>query len=299
MNIFIVEDNINIIRLLEKIIIDRELGKLLGHATDGILGLKEIQRLTPDIVLVDLLMPGKDGISLVREVKRLYPEIQFIMISQVSSKDMIGKAYQSGIEYFISKPINAIEVESVINKVEDKIQVNRKLSQIQSLFTDPNSSSKNEKNFSKDNDEEDNYNGLNTEKENNSNRIEKIKRVMRVIGIAGETGSQDIISILEYLIRTKESIDSYTISELCSKFTHQAKTMEQRIRRTAMVGMINLANLGIEDYMNEIFIEYSNGIYNFEQIKIEMDYIRGKSRKRGKVNLKKIIDGLLFYSDSY
>ena len=44
-----------------------------------------------------------------------------------------------------------------------------------------------------------------------------------------------------------------TIKELCSKFSDNPKTMEQRISRTATVGMINLANIGIEDYMNEIF----------------------------------------------
>lgn len=277
MNIFIVEDDNNIIRLLEKIIIDRELGKLLGHANDGIIGLKEIKSIRPDIVLVDLLMPGKDGISLVKEAKSIYPEIQFIMISQVSSKDMIGKAYQAGIEYFISKPINAIEVESVIFKVEDKLNINRKLNKIQSLFT-------NDSNYQKE--------------EKDNSRIENIKRIMRMIGIAGESGSQDILSITRYLIDTKQSINDITIRELCSKFTDQTKTMEQRIRRTAMIGMINLANLGIEDYMNETFIEYSNGLYNFEQVKIEMDYIRGKSKRRGKVNLKKFIDGIVFYSNS-
>ncbi|MGF7057651.1 response regulator [Brassicibacter mesophilus] len=276
MNIFIVEDDSNITRLLEKIIKDRELGTLLGHANDGINGLMEIQSLKPDIVLVDLLMPGKDGISLVREAKNTYPNIQFIMISQVSSKDMIGKAYQSGIEYFISKPINAIEVESVIHKVQDKINMNRKLDQIQSLFIKDNNKQVEEK---------------------SSARVEGVRSVMQRIGIAGEAGSQDIIDITKYLIDTKQSMSDFTVKELCSKFTNKVKSMEQRIRRTATVGMINLANLGIEDYMNEIFTEYSNGLYNFEQIKTEMDYIRGKSKKRGKVNLKKFIDGIVFYSN--
>lgn len=277
MNIFIVEDDNNVIRLLEMIIADRELGKLLGHANDGITGLREIQTLKPDIVLVDLLMPGKDGISLVKEAKVLYPDVQFIMISQVSSKDMIGKAYQSGVEYFINKPINAIEVENVIHRVEDKLNITRKLNQIQSLFT-----------------KNDNY----QEKDKTGNSIEKIKRIMQMIGIVGESGCQDILNIVKYLIDTRQSMSDLTINELCSKFTDQAKTMEQRIRRTAMVGMINLANIGIEDYMNEIFMEYSNGLYNFEQIKIEMDYIRGRSKKRGKVNLKKFIDGMVFYINS-
>ncbi|AFS77611.1 signal transduction response regulator [Gottschalkia acidurici 9a] len=276
MNIFIVEDDNNIIRVLEKIIKDRELGTLLGYANDGVTGLEEIQAQKPDIVLVDLLMPGKDGISLVREVRSIHPNIQFIMISQVSSKDMIGKSYESGIEYFISKPINAIEIESVIRKVQDKIDMNRKLNQIQSLFIKDNNNSEIEKEF---------------------DRVENIKKIMQRIGIMGESGSQDIINITKYLIDTKQSTFGYTAKELCSKFTDQPKTMEQRIRRTATVGMINLANIGIEDYMNEIYNEYSNGLYNFEQIKIEMDYIRGKSNKRGTVNVKKFIDGMVFYSN--
>lgn len=277
MKIFIVEDDKNIIRVLEIIIADRELGEIIGYANNGISGFEEIIVLKPDIVLVDLLMPGKDGISLVKEVKSLYPYVQFIMISQVSSKDMIGKSYQSGIEYFISKPINAIEVESVIHKVEDKINTNRKLNQIKSLFT-------------MDMDKQ--------EEERTSSRIEGIKRIMQRIGIVGEVGSQDILNIVRYLIDIKQNMSGFTIRELCSKFTDQPKTMEQRIRRTALVGMVNLANLGIEDYMNETFTEYSSGLYNFEQIKIEMDYIRGKSKKRGKVNIKKFIDGLVFYSNN-
>jgi len=273
--IFIIEDDNNIIKQLEKIIIDRELGQVIGYANDGITGLEEIIDLKPDIVLVDLLMPGKDGISLVKEAKKIHPDMFFIMISQVSSKDMIGKSYQSGIEYYVSKPINAIEVESVIKKVEDKLEMNRKLNQIKSLFSNNKDEQK---------------------KQKTSSGIEKVKVIMQRIGIAGESGSQDIYNIVKYLIDTKQNVSDFTLKELCSKFTDQPKTMEQRIRRTAMVGMVNLANLGIEDYLNETFIEYSTGLYNFEQIKTEMDYIRGKSKKRGKVNIKKFIEGMVLYT---
>ncbi len=116
MRIYIVEDDDNIVNILEKIILDKDLGEVIGKANDGKKGLEEIPLLKPDIVLVDLLMPGMDGINLTRKVKAIDPDIQYIMISQVSSKDMIAKAYESGIEYYISKPINAIEVQSVIKK---------------------------------------------------------------------------------------------------------------------------------------------------------------------------------------
>ena len=118
---------------------------------------------------------------------------------------------------------------------------------------------------------------------------------MQRLGVAGEAGSQDIIQVAKYLIETNQSMSNFTVKEICSRFTDNPKTMEQRMRRAAAVGLVNLANIGIEDNINEIFVEYSNGLYNFEQVKIEMDFIRGKTKKRGKVNIKKFLDGIVYY----
>ncbi|TJX13254.1 response regulator [Tissierella creatinini] len=276
MKIFLVDDNEGIVRILKKIIEDKDLGEVIGEATNGIEAIERIRLLKPQIVLVDLLMPGKDGISMVREIKSTIPEIQYIMISQVSSKEMISKAYQSGIEFYISKPIDAIEVETVLRKVIERIEMNKKLEKIQSLF--------------------DGSSNQITITQPEVNNVTGIKRVMQRMGILGETGSQDIISAAEYLIDNNLSMSDITVIELCSHFTDNPKTMEQRIRRTATAGMINLANIGIEDYLNEVFVDYSNGLYNFEQLKIEMDFIRGKTKKRGKVNLKKFLEGIVYYS---
>ena len=43
----------------------------------------------PDIVIVDLLMPEIDGISFVEKARPLLDHTAFIMLSQVSSKEMI------------------------------------------------------------------------------------------------------------------------------------------------------------------------------------------------------------------
>ena len=275
MKIYIAEDDSNISRILEMIILDKNLGDIVGRAENGISALDDIKRLKPDIVLVDLLMPGKDGISLVKEAKPINIETQYIMISQVSSKDMISKAYESGIEYYISKPIDAIEVQTVIKKVSEKINMNKKLSQIQSLFSVTEDQDKGQ--------------------QNNFDSEEEIKRVMHRIGIMGESGSEDIIEVTKYLVESGQNMSNFTVKELCSKFADNPKTLEQKIRRTATVGMVNLANIGIEDYMNEIFTEYSNGLYNFQQLKIEMDFIRGKTKKRGRVSIRKFIDGMIYY----
>ncbi|MEK6266560.1 MAG: response regulator, partial [Clostridium sp.] len=215
---------------------------------------------------------------IVKTAKTVRPEMQFIMISQVSSKNMIEKAYENGVEFYIQKPINAVEIETIIKRVSEALVTNRTLSQIQKLFN-------------KD------TNILNSNLLKPENEIQIIKNIMLRVGIMGEVGSKDIIDITVSLIRNNEDIDKYTLRELFNKFTDNPKSMEQRIRRTISIGMNNIANLGIEDYMNEVFVEYSTGLFNFEQVKKEMDYIRKKSSDRGKGNMKKFIDGMISYCE--
>lgn len=275
MNIYIVEDDMNVINILIKIIEERNLGNVIGYSQDGLSGEKEIIKLNPDIVLVDLLMPGKDGLHLIKDVKKTNPKIQFIMLSQVSSKDMIGRAYEYGVEYYIHKPINALEIDSILRNVIERIQMKKTMDQIQKFIGSENSPHK-----------------IHGKKDMES----KINNIMQGIGIVGEVGSQDIVNIISYLIENNKSMQDFTITELLSQFTDNPKSLEQRIRRTAAIGLSNLAYLGLEDYMDQIFVEYSNSLYSFKQVKIEMDYIKGISEKKGRVNLKKFIEGILFYS---
>lgn len=275
MKYFIVEDDLNIVKILSKIICDRDLGEVVGYSLDGMSALDEIMSLKPDIVLVDLFIPQKDGISLVKEIRKNEKNIAFIMISQVSSKDMISKAYECGIEFYVQKPVNAVEIQNVIGSVKEKIDNKRKLNQIKNLFTLQNSSQRQ---------------SAKPDYERN------LKYVLQKIGVMGEAGTQDIIGIIKFLIDSNVNLSDFTIKSICKKFSYNPKTVEQRIRRTAVKGMINLAHLGIEDNMNDTFLEYSSGLYNFREVKIEMDYIRGKSKYRGKISIRKFIDGLMCYS---
>lgn len=279
MNIFIVEDDITAIKLLIKIVEERTLGHVVDFLQVGTFELEILERLEIDIVLLDLLMPGVDGITLAKKIKAEYPEVRILMISQVSSKDMIGSAYVSGIDYYIQKPINALELESVLKRVEDQIQKDKMLKKIQSIISIGGESADKSKDFG--------Y----------AQKKEKMKRIFQQIGILGESGSGDLLEVASYILTHKEQMKLYTLKEVTKNFQENAKVKEQRMRRAITVGLSNLAHLGIEDNLNENFLEYSNTLYSFEQIKKEMDYIRGKSGVRGKVNLKKFIDGLIYYCE--
>lgn len=91
--------------------------------------MEDLRDLTPDIVIADLLMPVMDGLTFVEEARKSHPQLAFIMLSQVSSKDMIADAYEKGIEFLFQKPVNSVELETVIKKVSASLSMNPGFSQ--------------------------------------------------------------------------------------------------------------------------------------------------------------------------
>lgn len=278
MEIYIVEDDVTVISILEDIIEDNELGTICGTTEGEPANVDEILALEPDVILVDFLMPGKDGVELVRELKEKGCGARCIMISQVSAKELVGKAYDAGMEFFISKPINIIEVKSVIQKVEKQIENEKTLSNIKKMFMAEIAD-------------------MPKEKKPDDGYGRKVQYILNRLGMSGEKGGDDIMRICQYLHSNKRPISQVSIGQLCEILSDAPKNMEQRIRRAIAVGMSNLAHLGIEDFMNDTFTSYSSTLFPFEEIRAEMDYIRGKRKYGGKVSIKKFIDSLMLAAD--
>ena len=275
MKFYLVDDDLMVVKILENIIEEQRLGEVIGYSTDSIDSISDIVSKKPDIVLVDMLMPQMDGATLVGEIKSLNPNIKFIMISQITTKNLISKAYNAGIEFFINKPINKIEVTNVIRKLLDTINMEKKFKIIENMFSGS---------------------GI-IEEPATVNKIQNIRFVFSKLGIMGEKGSDDIVRICEYMLENNIRSFDFKVRDICESLSENPKAMEQRLRRAINKGLINIANVGIEDYMNEIFIRFSNTIFDFENVKAEMDYIRGKRKSGGKISIKRFIDNLILMSE--
>ncbi|MTI66181.1 MAG: response regulator [Firmicutes bacterium] len=274
LKIYIADDDTNIVKILKNIINKKQLGMVVGFCYDGETVLDEIEECNPDILIIDYLMPNKDGASVVKEVHKKYKNIYCIIISQVSDEEMIKDSYDSGIEYFVSKPINILEIENAIKMVKEKVEMAAIIKKIKDMISI-------EKETKKPND--------------NKEQIDCIKLILSQIGILGEKGSYDIINICKYIINNK-IYEPLSIKNVCLDLGYKPKTIKQRMRRAINIGLINIANAGIEDYMNDYFVKYSNTLFDFESVKKEMDYIRGKGDLRGSVNVTKFIESLLIQS---
>lgn len=283
MKFYFVDDDKNIRTILKILVTERNLGECCGSSGNGDDALEDVSALHPDIIIVDLLMPDMDGISFVEKARKISPESACIMLSQVASKDLIAKAYESGIEFFIQKPLNAIEVESVIRNVLKTLSMHRTIGKVQSLF---------ETEFSENGRQSDNPS---PQSENFQSRL---TNVLQKLGIIGELGSKDIITLITWLHDRSETLEQQTLGRLLSQFSENPKSVEQRIRRAASTGLVNLAHLGLEDYSNDVFTEFSNTLYNFEQVRREMDYIRRKSDKHGNVKIRSFLNALLSYCEN-
>ena len=278
MRIYIVEDDLAVINVLEDIIETQNLGEICGDCGGEPTDVMDVLRAGPDVVLVDFFMPVMDGVEFVRELRAVNDRIKCIMISQVTSKELIAKAYNAGIDFFINKPINLIEVRSVLQNVEKQVQNERTLENIRQMFM-----------------EEIRHNPQ--EHSASETYAKKLRYILNRIGISGEKGCPDIIKICQYLHNNRIPVSSLSVAQMCERVSDSPKNMEQRVRRAIASGMSNIANMGIEDFLNETFTSYSSTLFSFEEIKLEMDFIRGKRNCGGKVSIKTFLDGLMLEAD--
>ena len=238
MRIYIVEDDTSVIGILEDIVEGNELGVVCGDSGGEPANLGQILALDPDLVLVDLLMPQKDGIQVVRELKEQGCRAKFIMISQVSNNEMVAKAYLAGVDFFINKPINLIEVRQVILNVRRQLENERDLHTIQSVFAEKAAPV-----------------GRRSRLEAQRKRIQT---TLSQLGMAGEKGARDIVELCMLLLEQGQQVSQVGVGALCAQLSDSPKSMEQRARRAVERGLHHLASLGLEDYGNEIFTLYAS-----------------------------------------
>ncbi|EYE88530.1 transcriptional regulator [Fervidicella metallireducens AeB] len=184
MKFFLVDDDDAIRSMLTEIIEDCGLGEVVGEAQNGaeinskLLNIKKV-----DILIIDLLMPIRDGLETVREVAPTF-DGKIIMLSQIEDKKMVGEAYSLGVEYYITKPINRLEVIGVVQKVIEHMRLQKSINDIQNTlnFLTTGKTENREVITSKDKD-----------------IISAGQTILTDLGIIGESGSKDLLEILKFL----------------------------------------------------------------------------------------------------
>ncbi|HOL17584.1 MAG TPA: response regulator [Bacillota bacterium] len=297
---FVIDDDLACRRILAQIIEDEGLGEVVGELSDGsgdvagtIIGRQ------PDVVLIDLLMPGKDGIEIVEQLRASHFPGKIVMISQVEKKEMVAQAYAAGIEFYINKPVNRIEVISVIKRVLERLEMELSfarmrdsiaaLDYLNNVGPAPSASA------------------LPLPEQEEKIIGERVREILADMGVIGEPGSHDLVQIILFLSNVPD-VDKYLGEYRHLKELYQAvqqkyleaekhsdvRAIEQRVRRAVKHAMDNIAALGLDDFYNPVFERYSAKFFDFNELRLKMKELeQGQvTPTRARVNIKQFINAL-------
>jgi two-component system response regulator YesN len=122
LTVLIVDDETWICQLIGKIIEWEKLGfELIGEAEDGLTAYNLICSRKPDVVITDIRMPGMDGIDIVKKTREAEIKTNFIIISGFKQFEYAHSALKFGVEDYLLKPINKVELTDTLIKIRDRI----------------------------------------------------------------------------------------------------------------------------------------------------------------------------------
>jgi len=274
--IMIIDDDPSIVKMLSMIVDDGKLGRVVATLKSGEYAVDEVLFYKPDIVLIDLLLPVMDGIKIMHALRQKGYQGKFIMISQVEDERMVSRAYEEGTLFYLSKPINSNEVKSIIREVARVIDLENSVAIIQGALRPLSGETK-------------------TVSRVDNNDL--MNKVFIELGISAESGIEDLRAVLFDVMKQKayRTDGSYQLQESYSNISgdQNARTVEQRIRRVITKAFNYMAELGYDDPYHPLFQEYAGLLFDLKQIKQEIRRIDDSSKPKGKINIKRFIEGIL------
>jgi two-component system response regulator YcbB len=290
MNLYLIDDDAAVRKMLSRMITESKLGEVVGESADG-LHVTAGQLADVDVVLMDLLMPGRDGIQTIKALRREGYTGTFVMISQVEHKELVGEAYQEGVDTFIRKPINRYEVLSVLKRVEHHLSLVRSIDTIRHSLSALGGASAT----------------VPPQPQPKISLEERAGTIMLQLGIAGEAGAGDLMKLIRWL--EEEERRNGPLRELPplkdlygqvlrkdrepgpdKHSEREVRALEQRMRRMVLQTLTHLSSLGLSDYANPIFEHYASRLFDFQEVRTRMRELEQETEgTNSKVNVKKFL----------
>ncbi|MBT5471702.1 MAG: response regulator [Nitrospina sp.] len=117
--VLVVDDSAVMRQIIKKNL--KELGfSDLSEAEDGAAGLKKAGEEPVDLIVSDWNMPNMTGLEFLKAVRAddKLKGINFIMVTSEADKEKIMEAVQAGVNQYIVKPFNAMQLEEKIKAIK-------------------------------------------------------------------------------------------------------------------------------------------------------------------------------------
>ena len=125
-SILFVDDEEDVISVIMKKLDWEAMGyRVLGYAKNGMEALEVAEEMMPDVVMTDIKMPYMDGLTLSKKLKGLYPDVKIVIFSGFDEFDYAKEAIKLEAEEYILKPIRAVELQEVFERVKKALDKER------------------------------------------------------------------------------------------------------------------------------------------------------------------------------
>lgn len=307
MNFFIVDESKTTRTFLTTMIHANELGLVIdGIEEEVALTYEQLLDNNIDVLIIHYPYRHLEKLKAIEGIRPVFNGT-ILMISSIIDKCVVADAYSIGVDYYITEPLNEIELVTIINKIrKDYLQRKSLLALKEYIDTiihplvKPTSKHGNLKS------------SLTTQRESHLNKSEIKQRTANILvdlGIMGQSGYQDILNIIEYLYQLDTcSITTFSFPPMKDLFYEvarnnnasskdldkEAKALEQRVRRAILQSINHLASIGATDFGNITFDRYATTFFDFSPIRARMLELEGKKcyKPSNRLNIKKFIQVL-------
>jgi two-component system alkaline phosphatase synthesis response regulator PhoP/two-component system response regulator VicR len=117
--ILAVDDERHVVRLIELNL--ARAGYEVLTASEGREALRKVTSEKPDLVVLDVMMPHMDGFEVLRSLKAdpQTAQIPVILMSGRARNADLFRGWQSGVDCFLDKPFNPLELVTFIRRIFD------------------------------------------------------------------------------------------------------------------------------------------------------------------------------------
>ena len=127
MRVLIVDDEKLAREAIEHIIVSSDYDmKVVAQAQNAKEALSMYKMYNPDVIITDICMDGEDGLNLIEEIHRYDSNSNVIVLSAYEKFEYAKKAYESGAEFYLLKPIDENELIRILLIFKERIESNKK-----------------------------------------------------------------------------------------------------------------------------------------------------------------------------
>ena len=115
--IVIAEDHTILREGLRALISSQEDLEVVGEAGDGREAVRQVEGLTPDLILMDLSMPKMNGVEAIREIRKRIPQTRILALTVHKTEEFILEVLHAGADGYIPKDASSNELMMAIRSV--------------------------------------------------------------------------------------------------------------------------------------------------------------------------------------